>query len=163
MVQSQQIEFLRESIYEGSLRNTLINAILDIRNLSIDDDSAAAIVKEIDALSISDVKKQLTELSSKFGTNLLELAELEATGKIDDFRLSKKERLDGIDVADGASYVTDTFFEQMLRSVGEWNSEVERAFKILRGEEVDGKVYTLKDVTSIAQAYEMVMTKVIGT
>jgi hypothetical protein len=78
-----------------------------------------------------------------------------ATKKSNDF-------MSGIDVADGAAYVTEEMAEWLLRMVGSWDSKIERAFKILRGEEVDGKVYTTKDILTLQKAYQDVLTTVIG-
>ena len=155
-VASSQLEFFRNTIYEGTLRSALINYVLDKKGYSVDDDAAKEEVSRIDRLSLDEVKEELKLAGAEYGTDMLSVAEMAAKEKINDFT-------GGIDVADGAAYVTDTFFEQMLRSIGSWDSKIERAFKILRGEEVDGKVYTLNDINEIAEATEAVHTAVIGS
>lgn len=62
----------------------------------------------------------------------------------------------GIDVNDGAAYITDDMCEMLLRMVGSYSSEVAEAFKILRSTSV-------KDMRQIADAYTKVITTVIGT
>ena len=62
----------------------------------------------------------------------------------------------GIDVNDGAAYITDDMCEMLLRMVGSYSSEVSEAFKILRSTSV-------KDMRQIADAYTKVITTVIGT
>lgn len=168
MVQSGQIDFLEKTIYEGSLRSTLINYYLDKNGYSVDNDEAKDIVSDVDAMDLDKVKQALLDAGKESYPNnkqkwsiYLDLAETQAKEKTNDFRKDKDNK--GIDVADGAAYVTDEFFEQMLRSIGAFDSKIERAFKILRGEEVDGKVYTIKDITTIAEATEAVYTAVIGT
>lgn len=63
---------------------------------------------------------------------------------------------EGIDVNDGAAYITDDMCEMLLRMVGSYSSEVAEAFKILRSTSV-------KDMRQIADAYTKVITTVIGT
>lgn len=62
----------------------------------------------------------------------------------------------GIDVNDGAAYITDDMCEMLLRMVGSYSSEVAEAFKVLRSNSV-------KDMYNIADAYTKVITTVIGS
>lgn len=62
----------------------------------------------------------------------------------------------GIDVNDGAAYITDDMCEMLLRMVGSYSSEVAEAFNILRSKSV-------KDMYKLADAYTKVITTVIGT
>lgn len=62
----------------------------------------------------------------------------------------------GIDVNDGAAYITDDMCEMLLRMVGAYSSEVAEAFNILRSKSV-------KDMYKLADAYIKVITTVIGT
>lgn len=62
----------------------------------------------------------------------------------------------GIDVNDGAAYITDDMCEMLLRMVGSYSSEVAEAFRILRSNSV-------KDMYKIADAYIKVITTVIGS
>lgn len=79
-----------------------------------------------------------------------------AKSVIDSYRLSKDEKLDGIDVADGGAYITDEMCEALLRMVGSWSSDIEEAFKILRS----GNIYTVR---AKLNAYNKIVTTVIGT
>ena len=62
----------------------------------------------------------------------------------------------GIDVNDGAAYITDDMCEMLLRMVGSYSSEVAEAFRVLRSNSV-------KDMYKIADAYTKVITTVIGS
>lgn len=62
----------------------------------------------------------------------------------------------GIDVNDGAAYITDDMCEMLLRMIGSYSSEVAEAFKVLRSNSV-------KDMYKIADAYTKVITTVIGS
>ena len=55
----------------------------------------------------------------------------------------------GINVADAAAYVTPQFYARLMRSVGEWNADLKKAYDILMDDSVDW--YTQKD------AYHTVM------
>jgi len=102
---------------------------------------------------LEDIKKQVGEKMYKL---------LEAKGEAKAKVFKRSETSEGVDIADGAAYISDKMAENLLRMVGSWTNEVERAFKILRGEPVDGKVYTTKDIRQLASAYELVWTTVIG-
>ena len=62
----------------------------------------------------------------------------------------------GIDVNDGAAYITDDMCEMLLRMVGSYSSDVAEAFRILRSNSV-------KDMYKVADAYIKVITTVIGS
>lgn len=62
----------------------------------------------------------------------------------------------GIDVNDGAAYITDDMCEMLLRMVGSYSSDVAEAFRILRSNSV-------KDMYKVADAYTKVITTVIGS
>ena len=55
----------------------------------------------------------------------------------------------GINVADAAAYVTPQFYARLMRSVGEWNADLKKAYDILMDDSADW--YTQKD------AYHTVM------
>lgn len=67
---------------------------------------------------------------------------------------------DDIDVTDGTAYITDKMAENLLRMRGAWDSNVEEAFKYLRGNKrpEKGKTYL-----SSAKAYKIIMDSLIGT
>lgn len=86
--------------------------------------------------------------------------ELKSLGMLDVIDKKSKAAYDsytgGIDVNDGAAYITDDMCEMLLRMVGSYSSEVAEVFKILRSTSV-------KDMYQIADAYTKVITTVIGT
>jgi hypothetical protein len=53
--------------------------------------------------------------------------------------------------------------ENLLKQVGSYGEDIQRAFKVLRGEEVNGRVYTTADVREMLTAYNLIYTTVIGT
>lgn len=87
-------------------------------------------------------------------------AELKSLGMLDVVDKKSKAAYNsytgGIDVNDGAAYITDDMCEMLLRMVGSYSSEVAEAFKTLRSTSV-------KDMHQIADAYTKVITTVIGT
>jgi len=77
---------------------------------------------------------------------------------------SKAKKFKDIDIADGAAYITDEMCENLLKMVGSWSNEIEQAFKILRGQEINpktGKPYTVSD-SRATKAYNKIITTVIG-
>lgn len=86
--------------------------------------------------------------------------ELQSLGIFDIVEKKSKAAYDsyagGIDVNDGAAYITDDMCEMLLRMVGSYSSEVAEAFNILRSKSV-------KDMYKLADAYTKVITTVIGT
>lgn len=86
--------------------------------------------------------------------------ELKSLGMLDVVEKKSKAAYDsyagGIDVNDGAAYITDDMCEMLLRMVGSYSSEVAEAFNILRSKSV-------KDMYKLADAYTKVITTVIGT
>ena len=157
IVASQQAEYLKKAMIEGQFRQIYINYLLDLNKVGIEDEEdSRKIVEQVDSMTIDEIKAEIQANDEKDGTDTFKITEKLAIDKADSF-------FGGIDVADGAAYVTDTLFENLLRSVGNYNSDIQRAFKILRGEKVDGKVYTSEDVLEVSEAYEKVLTSVIGT
>ena len=154
-VSSDQIDMLIKTIEEGQIRQAYLNYLFDLNRITIEDESASKYSTLVDSMSVEEIKEQLRKVDKENGTEILKIAEKLAKEKAQSFA-------SGIDVADGGAYVTDTMFENLLKSVGNYTSNIERAFKILRGEEVDGRVYTVKDTLEIAKAYEEVWTSVIG-
>ena len=105
----------------------------------------------LDSVGIDDIKKLLDETT-------LQIAERKAKQATDSYRLKFKDGKidDGIDVADGGAYITDTMAEMLLRMNGNYSTDIENAFKILR----DEKTATLMQKQ---QAYNKVVTTVIGS
>lgn len=136
MVQSSMYEELVEQMYNGEL----LTAVYNFSGGKID--------------NIEQLSKE--ELENILPPDVLQIVKEKAKAASDSFKLSKEEKLDGIDVADGGAYMTDTMTEMLLRMVGSYSNEIEHAFKILR-EEIPS-TYLQKQ-----QAYAKVVTTVIGT
>ena len=94
-------------------------------------------------MSDDDVKRELKSLG------MLDIVEKKSKAAYDSY-------IGGIDVNDGAAYITDDMCEMLLRMVGSYSSEVAEAFKTLRSTSV-------KDMYKVADAYAKVITTVIGT
>ena len=158
-VQSEHVETIQRLMYEGEIRSSYIKQELSKLGLTMEDSNtnkAIQIAKDAD-------EKPLEEIEQLLDPIVLAVAKRKAKQKSDSFRKSKEEHLDGINVADGATYITDKMCEILLKQVGSYGEDVQRAFKVLRGEEVDGRVYTAKDVREMLTAYELIRTSVIGT
>lgn len=107
---------------------------------------------ELDALSLEEIRERLNPISKsivdrkvKESTNSYRL-KYKKDGSIDD----------GIDVADGGAYITDEMAEMLLRMNGNYSSEIENAFRILREEKTS-------TILQKQQAYQAIQTSVIGT
>lgn len=151
----RNIEELGEKFYECELRYAYHSYLLSQEKLGFDeqDEERKNRVNEI-AKKARTAKKEDIEEALK--GDVLDIVKRKAAGK-------KKAFLDGVNIADGASYISDKMCENLLRQVGSYGNDVKRAFKILRGEEVDGKIYGPNDIVEIANAYHLVTTTVIGT
>ena len=113
-----------------------------------------------------DVRKQSIELSEKIEKSSRD----EIRGMISEDNIGKVEERaqksynsyikdknnEGIDVADGGAYISDTMAEMLLRMCGAYSESVRNAFEILRNE----KPATILEK---ANAYQQVVTTVIGT
>ena len=104
---------------------------------------AQDVENKLAAMSDDDVKTELKSLG------MLNVIDKKSKAAYDSYT-------GGIDVNDGAAYITDDMCEMLLRMVGSYSSEVAEAFKILRSTSV-------KDMYQIADAYTKVITTVIGT
>jgi hypothetical protein len=76
------------------------------------------------------------EMKQILSPKALQIAERKAKEATDSYRLKYKNGKidDGIDVADGGAYITDTMAEMLLRMNGNYSTEIQNAFKILREE-----------------------------
>lgn len=106
---------------------------------------------KIDAMSIEDMKQILSPKA-------LQIAERKAKEATDSYRLKYKNGKidDGINVADGGAYITDTMAEMLLRMNGNYSTEIQNAFRILREE-------VTSNLMQKHQAYQQVVTSVIGS
>lgn len=109
------------------------------------------ISREIDSTPLQALEDSLDPITKS-------IALRKAKEATDSYRLKYKNGKidDGIDVADGGAYISDTMAEMLLRMNGNYSSEIEKAFKILR-EEVRSTILEKQ------QAYKDVITEVIGS
>lgn len=174
MIESPQVEYMRPLVYTGQLRQTAYSMLCDeyiekklegFKKYKGETDIQASRRKyNLEQKARNEVDSQLERMSDEEIEKLLEskhkgiiaVIKKKAKSVIDSYRLSKDEKLDGIDVADGGAYITDEMCEALLRMVGSWSSDIEEAFKILRS----GNIYTVRTKLN---AYNKIVTTVIGT
>lgn len=174
MIESPQVEYMRPLVYTGQLRQTAYSMLCDDyiekelegfkKSKDETDIQASRRRHNLEQEARNEVDSQLERMSDEEIEKLLEskhkgiiaIIKKKAKSVIDSYRLSKDEKLDGIDVADGGAYITDEMCEALLRMVGSWSSDIEQAFKILR----DGNIHTVR---AKLNAYNKIVTTVIGT
>lgn len=175
LIQSPQYQEFVDQMYSGQLATTVYNKLVDERidrylDGDVGQDENGNIVgihnlptKEQPTQDVIDAKlqkirgdvqieldgKSIEELESYLDKQALEVLHSSAKQMSDAYA-------EGIDVADGAAYVTDTMMEMILRMNGSWSADIAKAFETLRNDDVT-------DVLTKASAYQKVMTTVIGT
>lgn len=174
MIESPQVEYMRPLVYTGQLRQTAYSMLCDEyiekelegfkkykdetdiqasrRKYNLEQEARNKVDDQLERMSDEEIEK-LLESKHK---GIIAVIKKKAKSVIDSYRLSKDEKLDGIDVADGGAYITDEMCEALLRMVGSWSSDIEEAFKILRS----GNIYTVRTKLN---AYNKIVTTVIGT
>ena len=174
MIESPQVEYMRPLVYTGQLRQTAYSMLCDEyiekelegfkkykdetdiqasrRKYNLEQDARNKVDSQLERMSDEEIEK-LLESKHK---GIIAVIKKKVKSVIDSYRLSKDEKLDGIDVADGGAYITDEMCEALLRMVGSWSSDIEEAFKILRS----GNIYTVR---AKLNAYNKIVTTVIGT
>jgi hypothetical protein len=149
---SPSIDTIEKMMYEGELRATYLRKMLQEVGITIEDgdsEEARELANKADSEKIEQIEQALKG-------PVLDTVKARSDAKINSFR--KK-----INVADGATYITDDMCENLLKQVGAYGEDIQRAFKVLRGEEVNGRVYTTKDTREMLTAYNLIYTTVIGT
>lgn len=183
MIQSDQSEFLNRTMYLSHLRTTALHKYIDAQidkyeaeqyqlpktskkkgaKLRDTDEQMYAHEQElrrdgtqyIDSLDEEKIKALLSK-------DELTVVEEQAQAAAESYQLDLKrkgvngKKLEGIDVADGAAYITDEMCEVLLRMIGKYNKKIANAFKILRDE-------SNNNVLQKASAYTDILTTVIGT
>lgn len=174
MIESPQVEYMKPLVYTGQLRQTAYSMLCDeyiekklegfkkykdetdiqasMRRHDLEQDARNSVDNQLERMSDEEIEK-LLESKHK---GIIAIIKKKAKSVIDSYRLSKDEKLDGIDIADGGAYITDEMCEALLRMVGSWSSDIEEAFKILRS----GNIYTVRTKLN---AYNKIVTTVIGT
>lgn len=174
MIESPQVEYMRPLVYTGQLRQTAYSMLCDeyiekelegFKKYKDETDIQASRRKynleqkarnKVDSLLERMSDEEIEKLLESKHKGIIGIIKKKAKSVIDSYRLSKDEKLDGIDVADGGAYITDEMCEALLRMVGSWSSDIEEAFKILRS----GNIYTVRTKLN---AYNKIVTTVIGT
>ena len=143
MIGSEDIEDITNLMMEGELRATYLRHMLDREGITMDEqeDHAAELARIADTIQLEDIQKNIPKTAYDIAVKLAEQ------------KAAKFKK--GIDVADGAAYMTDEMCENLLKMVGMWNSEVRKAFEILRGA-------SPSRITEQQDAYNLVWTSVIG-
>ena len=158
-IQSEHVEMVQRLMYEGELRSSYLRMMLNESGLTMADsktDKAVELAKKADEQTIEQIEQALPKIA-------LESIKRTAKQKSDAFRKSREEKLSGINVADGATYITDDMCENLLKQVGAYGEEIQRAFKVLRGEQVGDRSYSTKGIREMLSAWNLVYTTVIGT
>lgn len=158
-IQSEHVETIQRLMYEGELRSAYLRLLLKEVGATMND-SKSEVVTE---LAKKADNKAISEIETELPSFVLESVKRTAKQKSDAFRKSKEERLGGINVADGATYITDDMCENLLKQVGAYGEDIQRAFKVLRGEEVNDRTYSTKGVREMLSAWNLIYTTVIGT
>lgn len=158
-IQSEHVETIQRLMYEGELRSAYLRFLLNEIGATMNDSKSEHVVE----LAKKADETPIVEIESKIPAFVLESVKRTAKQKSDAFRKSKEERLGGINVADGATYITDDMCENLLKQVGAYGEDIQRAFKVLRGEEVNDRTYSTRDVRQMLSAWNLVYTTVIGT
>jgi len=130
-------------LLEEALRTARENHKLEIANINTN-------AAEIASRSIKELEESYPQLS--------ELSTANGNENTDSFRYDEEhpKLYKGIDVADGAAYITDEMCEMLLRMDGKYTNDVAEAFDILRGRKPSNYLEQ-------SQAYKKVVTTVIGT
>ena len=147
-ISQDNIEEIHKMMYEGTVRQTYLRNKLEEKAISFEDVQAAKeVADQVDAMKIEDIE-------ATFDDTVKSIINQSVDAKVKAFKK--------INVTDGASYISEQMCENLLRMAGSFSEDVKRAFDILTGKKVDGKVYTTKDIRELADAYQIVLTSVIG-
>lgn len=175
-VSSPQYEEMKEKMYEGQLRSLIIDHQLALQ-IKYEEENFQEIKKNIRSnkeLDYEEKQELLADALIDHNERLLQIND-DVTARIDDMSVEDLEKMysdiskkakemaddvssalaKGIDVADGGAYISDTMCEMLLRMEGAYSTEIQEAFKILRGE-------TKADYLGQIDAYQKVLTSVIG-
>ena len=164
MITSPQYELVGNLMREGAIKSAYIQQLADERGISFDSDSKQ--LQELEELVDQVDSTPIEEIEAKLDPIVLDIVKQSVEHKSKQLLKDKSQKLDGIDVADGAAYITDVMCERLLRQNGKYGKEIQRAFRILRGEKINpstNKPYTVNDTFVLSEAYKLIQTTVIGT
>lgn len=129
-------DIMSSAEWKQALRQLKLNGVYD-------EEKRNNICDEIDNLTSEEAEKQVLELNP----NVHKLIKAKIEKEVSAYK-------EGIDVADGAAYISPEMTEWLLRMCGKWDNKVQKAFEILK----DPKA----DIAKQAEAYKTVTTRVIG-
>ena len=183
MIASPQYEDLKASMYEGVLRDEIIQRALSVakqeankrhlenlqeirsdkeldkkekdRQIAYENDRFVDEIQQINEEITQSIDSQSVEELEKNHSLVASEARKIADNISDMYTIDKKRKLKGIDVADGGAYISDEMCEALLRMEGAYSDDIQGAFRILRGE-------VESDYLGKIDAYQKVMTSVIG-
>lgn len=176
MVSSSQYEELKQSMYEGVIREEIIqnalteakkaatqrhmNALDNIRSdKELERKEKDILIAEENRRYVEEIQEINEQITQSIDSKPLEDLEKDYEDVAADARIKADEISSmfakGIDVADGGAYISDEMCEALLRMEGAYGDNIQEAFRILRGE-------VESDYLGKIDAYQKVMTSVIG-
>ena len=185
LIESPQYPLLTDLMYRGELATTVYlkleeqrisefrESLLEIEKLLRNSDTRRDVTEEAKDTYYkqyeleADIRREICKevdqmtneaLEQRLDASTLDIVKRKAKEASDSYLLKYKDGQidDGINVADGAAYITDTMAEMLLRMNGNYSSAIEKAFKILR-EEIPSTILEKQSV------YKDVITAVIGS
>lgn len=175
-IASPQYEELKKSMYEGALREEIIqNALTEAKKAATQRHMEAlgnirsdkelerkekdVLIAEENRRYVEEIQEINEQITQSIDSKPLEDLEKDYEDVAADARIKADEISSmfakGIDVADGGAYISDEMCEALLRMEGAYGDDIQEAFRILRGE-------VESDYLGKIDAYQKVMTSVIG-
>lgn len=159
-IKSPQYDMLKETMETSMIRQSVINKLTDY---AINEFEKSAEYKNISKEQAYNKEQQIRDDISNDIDNTKDINEISKQLSDDELNLAKERAkqasdsyIEGIDVADGAAYITDDMCEMLLREIGVYSNDIQEAFRILRSKSTD-------NILKKASAYQKVVTTVIGT
>ena len=178
MIRSPQFDIIKSGMEYGHLLTFAYEKLESDKVRSLDEqmNREIASIRSIREMSQEDKAERILEIQKEYEDRLKEIkSEIHKTidnSSVDELKaivgedianiaLEKAEQAydsfsKDIDVADGAAYITDVMAEMLLRMNGNYSSQIENAFKVLREEKTS-------TILEKQQAYASVVTEVIGS
>lgn len=159
-IKSPQYDMLKETMETSMIRQSVINKLTDN---AINQFEKSAEYKNISKEQAYNKEQQIRDDISNNIDNINDINEISKYLSDDELNIAKERAkqasdsyMEGIDVADGAAYITDDMCEMLLREIGVYSNDIQEAFRILRSKSTD-------NILKKASAYQKVVTTVIGT
>lgn len=160
----EDIKYLEDTMRITELKSGLLRMVQE-DNTGFEGKTDEEIADYIDGLSLDETIEELKKYDQRNGTNMLAIFEATAHAKSRIFRSSKNPNEGGVNISDGSAFISDTMCENLLRMVGAYSTEIQEAFKLLRGAETNphtNKKYNTREILKYADAYNKIVTTVIG-